>query len=285
MAQFPTWRILRHREDRRTVALVTLAFAALTLPHFLSPLALPFGPWIAIAAVLCFIANIANHNHMHHATFHRRIFNQAFNLVLTICRGHTASGIIVPHHLNHHVESGGVRDWIRPQLAGRGIGWVRLVRFTLAASTNMLVERQRPGTPGLGKRAEQSRRREQRVLATFILLALIADWKVFLLFNVLPWALGLAMLVGVNLLQHDACLPGQVLAGSRDFVGRVGNWLFLNNGYHTAHHLSPATHWSRLPELHESIAARIRAHGLEYRSVLAFLWQFGWSRTPAPRGD
>ncbi len=262
------------------MVLVALACASLLLPYVFDPGALPAGLWIAAAAMLCFVANIANHNHMHHATFHRRVFNQGFNLVLTICRGHTASGIIVPHHLNHHVESGGTRDWIRPQLAGRGIGWIRLVRFIIAASINMLIERRRPGAPCLGERAELSRHREQRLLAIFILLGLFANWKVFLLFNVLPWALGLAMLVGVNLLQHDACLPGQVLGGSRDFVGRIGNWLCLNNGYHTAHHQSPATHWSRLPELHARIADQIRAQRLEHPSVLAFLWRFGWSKTP-----
>lgn len=285
MRQTAPRRILRHREDRRTLALVALATAALVLPHVLASSALPVGPWIAVAALLCFIANIANHNHMHHATFHRRVFNQAFNLVLTICRGHTASGIIVPHHLNHHVESAGPRDWIRPQLAGHGIGWFRLIRFVLAASANMLAARRRPGAPRLGDRAERSRRREQRVLAAFILLGLLADWKVFLLFNFLPWALGLAMLVGVNLLQHDGCLPGQVLGGSRDFVGPVGNWLCLNNGFHTAHHQAPATHWSRLPDLHAKIAERIRAQRLEYTSVLAFLWRFGWSKMPSARSD
>ncbi|HMW16590.1 MAG TPA: fatty acid desaturase [Accumulibacter sp.] len=265
--------------------LVAFTTAALVLPHVLALGPLSTASWVAIAAVLCFVANIANHNHMHHATFHLRVFNQAFNLVLTICRGHTASGIIVPHQLNHHVESGGPRDWIRPQLAGRGIGWVRLIRFILAASINMLIARRHPGAPRLGPRAEQSRRREQRVLATFILLGVLADWQVFLVFDVVPWALGLAMLVGINLLQHDACLPGRVPGGSRDFVGRVGNWLCLNNGYHTAHHLSPSTHWSRLPDLHAKIAARVRAQRLEYSSVLAFLWRFGWSRIPSVRSD
>ncbi len=278
-------RILRHREDQRTLVVVALACASLILPHALAPVEIRAGLWIVVSSMLCFIANIANHNHMHHATFHRRNFNQIFNIVLTICRGHTASGIIVPHHLNHHVESGGKRDWIRPQLAGRGVGWVRLVRFVLSASLNMLVQRRRPDAPRLGSRAEQSRRREQVWLATFILVMLISDWKVFLLFNVLPWALGLAMLVGVNLLQHDACLPGQVVGGSRDFVGRIGNWLCLNNGYHTAHHHSPATHWSRLPDIHGRIADRIRAKRLECPSILAFLWRFGWSRTPSAWSD
>lgn len=278
-----TGRILRHHADRRTLALVGLACAALILPPVLGPDAIPAGPWIAVSAMLCFIANIANHNHMHHATFQRRVLNQTFNLVLSICRGHTASGIIVPHNFNHHVESGGARDWIRPQLAGRGIGWVRLLRFIVAASVNMLIQRRHPGAPRLGARAELSRRREQRVLAAFILLGLLADWQVFLLFNVLPWMLGLAMLVGVNLLQHDACVPGPVVGGSRDFVGRAGNWLCLNNGYHTAHHQSPATHWSKLPDLHATLADRIRAQGLEYPSVLGFLWRFGWSSTASAR--
>lgn len=281
MMQAASRRILRHPEDWRTLTLVALTCGSLIVPYAHTPGSWQATPWIAITALLCFAANIANHNHMHRATFRRRALNIAFNLVLSICRGHTASGIIVPHHLNHHVESGGMGDWIRPQLAGSGIGWLRLIRFVLAASISMIVERRRPAAPRLGARAESCRRLEVAVLAAFILFGLVADWRVFLLFNVSPWALGLAMLVGINLLQHDDCTAGAVVGGSRDFIGGLGNWLFLNNGYHTAHHLSPGTHWSRLPELHARIAGRIRERGLERESVLAYLWRFAWTRAPA----
>jgi fatty acid desaturase len=42
------------------------------------------------------------------------------------------------------------------------------------------------------------------------------------------------------------------------------NWLYNlvtgNLGYHTAHHYKPGTHWSKLPELHETIKSKIPAH-------------------------
>ena len=41
---------------------------------------------------------------------------------------------------------------------------------------------------------------------------------------------------------------------------RSYNVLTGNLGYHTAHHVKPKLHWSKLPEFHASIADRIPPH-------------------------
>jgi beta-carotene hydroxylase len=258
--------LLRNPHDRRSLAFVGITLAALVLPHAIDvPLA-----WIALASVLCFIASIVNHNHMHCRTFRRQRHNLLYNLALSIARGHSATGIVVPHQFNHHKESGASGDWIRPALAGKGIGWLRLLRYVPAASLTMMVERARAGAPVLPARRQRSQDIERWFLAAVIGIALVHDWRVFLLFNAVPWLLGLCLLVGVNLLQHDACIPGE----SRNFTGRVGNWLFFNNGYHTAHHLRPSMHWSALPLLHAELTPRLPQ---QFTSILAYLWRFGWA--------
>ncbi len=80
------------------------------------------------------------------------------------------------------------------------------------------------------------------------------------------------------LLQHDGCAPGTVLGESRNFIGPLGNWLFFNNGFHSAHHQQPGAHWSTLPARHALLRANLPGADLEQPSILAYLWQFGWRR-------
>jgi fatty acid desaturase len=102
-------------------------------------------------------------------------------------------------------------------------------------------------------------------------LILWLDWQKALLFVFLPWVAAMAMLTGVNLLQHDGCRPDEPMHTSRNFIGRLGNWFFLNNGFHTAHHLRPNLHWSRLPGFHREASGRIPP-SLKRRSILAYLF-------------
>jgi fatty acid desaturase len=269
----------RRRADWRSLLFVAAALALLATPHLWPVPHAWEAAWIAAATFACFVASIVNHNHMHCAVFARGGANAAFNVALSLARGHTATGIVVPHNLNHHVEAGRPRDWIRPQLAGAGLGWLRLVRYVAAASVHMAAMRLRADAPRLPQQLRAGWLLEKLVLAAVVLAALWHDPRTFAAFNALPWLLGLGLLVGVNLLQHDGCAAGDDLAGSRNFTGRLGNWLFFNNGYHTAHHLQPGAHWSDLPALHEALRGKLSAADLEHASILRYLWRFGWSRT------
>ncbi|MEN3296951.1 MAG: hypothetical protein V7642_6204 [Burkholderiales bacterium] len=279
--------MLRYRQDIRSLAFVALTIAALLAPHSQHMqgmlLGQPFAcvPWIFMTGVLCFIASVINHNHMHSRMFRLPALNLLLNVALSLARGHTASGIIVPHHYNHHAEASSPEDWIRPQLAGSGLGWIRLGRFVVTASLNMMVRRTEQNAPALPARMRRSQQFERTFLIAAVGIAFLHDWWACLIFNVVPWLLGLAMLVGVNLLQHDDCLPDLPYGESRNFTGPIGNWLFFNNGYHTAHHNRPSLHWSKLPQRHAILAARLPRPDLEQSSILSFLWHFGWHRTPA----
>jgi fatty acid desaturase len=238
--------------------------------------------WVAVASLLCFCASIVNHNHMHRPVFRAGWPNRSLNLALTLARGHTASGIVVPHNLNHHVQTNKRSDWIRPDLAGKGRGGVRRCRSGLAASLRLAWARRRAGAPRLNRVAYPGLLLERIVLASAIGAALWHDWRVFAVYIAIPWIAGLGMLVGVNLLQHDGCNEASPLGESRNFTGAFGNWLLFNNGYHTAHHRDPGCHWSELPALHAQIRARLPCADLEHGSILSYLWQFGWRRNIAP---
>jgi len=275
-----TGGVLRYRADRRSLCIVALSAIVLALPHGWRPPGLLAPLWIALTAWLCFASSIVNHNHKHRAIFRNPALNRLLDVLLSLIRGHTASDIIVPHNLNHHARTSTREDWIRPELAGSGLGWLRLARYVVSASANMQLQRRRKEAPRLEQNRAHALKMERAILAGVIVLALWHDWQVFLLFNVLPWMLGLALLVGVNLLQHEGCDPRAPLGESRNFVGRAGNWLLFNNGFHTAHHLRPGLHWSELPALHASIRTRLPHADLEMPSLSVYLWRFGWSREP-----
>ena len=77
-------------------------------------------------------------------------------------------------------------------------------------------------------------------------------------------------MIFINYIQHVHADPWSEHNHSRNFVGKLGNWLVFNNGLHTAHHESAGLHWSKLPEAHAKIAHLIdaRAQATEHLRVL-----------------
>ena len=263
--------LLHYREDRRSMLFLLVALALLIVPFFVTPSGWMAVPWIALSTLFCFNACIINHNHIHHPTLRNRKLNEVFGHLLGMAKGHTSNGVLVAHNLNHHRYHGGDRDWIRPSLAGQGPGVVRLIRYVVDASLSMARGRNAPDAPSLPDGLQRQLQRERISLWVFMGLLLWLDWQTALLFVFLPWGLGMVMLTGVNLLQHDGCEPDDPYRQARNFTGGSGNWFFLNNGFHTAHHLKPQMHWSRLRHFHEQeLSGRIPAR-LNEISILAYL--------------
>jgi fatty acid desaturase len=94
-----------------------------------------------------------------------------------------------------------------------------------------------------------------------------------LLFVILPWLYGQWGILAINHVQHDGCDPDSEYNQARNFTGRWLNWWVFNNGFHTAHHLRPGLHWSRLRQHHQEIRARIDPE-LNRRSLLAVVFRF-----------
>lgn len=230
--------------------------------------------WLA-TAVLAFVACIVKHNHVHCRTFRNRRWNVALDLALGLATGHPTSGIITPHNVRHHAQNQTRRDWVRASLVRFRRNWLNLLAFAFVSVWTMRREkpsdlaRWRRERPGLYRRAIA-----ERIVLYGALAALLAlDWAATLAHVVGPWLAAQWALVTINLLQHQDCDPASELDHSRNVTGRLINWLFLNNGYHTAHHLRPALHWSLLPALHRAhVAPRIRP-GLTERSLAVAVWR------------
>jgi beta-carotene hydroxylase len=54
-------------------------------------------------------------------------------------------------------------------------------------------------------------------------------------------------------------------------TGKLANFFLLNSGYHTAHHIRPAMHWSKLPNFHDQEIAPRMNPILNHRTLTSLI--------------
>ncbi|MEV1144102.1 fatty acid desaturase [Micromonospora sp. NPDC049799] len=97
-------------------------------------------------------------------------------------------------------------------------------------------------------------------LAFTVLLAALS-WQWTLLCYLPSVALAFTLVNVQNYYRHFGAEPESRYANSVSHYGRLYNLLTFNDGYHQEHHLRPATHWSRLPEVAEQYQERLDEAG------------------------
>lgn len=270
MRQVSSFPRLRHRADWRTLGFVGLELVLLA------------GAWsgllrqpaaVAASWLLAFVCCIVAHNHMHRPLFRSHGWNAIFQLFLMFGSGQPPTGIITAHNERHHGHPDSEFDFVRTSLVRSRWNAVNLLAFPFLSVSAMIREkpddlkRWKTARPRLYRQAL----RERSVFYGVMVLLLVVDWRATLLFLVLPWIAAQFMLVGVNLLQHQDCDTASEYDHSRNVTGALANWLLLNNGYHTAHHLRPSLHWSLLPEFHRRHVVPRMNPALDHRSFLGLI--------------
>lgn len=269
---------LRHLADLRSLLFVALLIGAFAIQW--SDL-LRHWTLLTLTCLLTFIACIIKHNHIHSRTFARRSWNRAFEIVLSFCTGQSTAAIIPVHNERHHAQYHTDADFVRSSVVDSRNNWLNLLLFPFVVvwlvhenkSRDFL--RWREEKPTLYRRVQ----RERLAVYLFVAALLIMDWKATLIYFGIPWLFGHWGIVTINLLQHQDCDHDSAYDHSRNITGRFINWLFVNNGYHTAHHLRPALHWSLLPHFHRREIEPAMRPELNHRSLLVCIWkQFFWRR-------
>ncbi len=271
-ARVRRWAPLRYAEDRRSLVFLGLLFGLFTVQ---------WTGWsrqwalVPATGLLAFVACIVKHNQIHCRTFTGRRSNLVLDHLLGLATGHPTSAIITAHNIRHHRHNNTRLDWVRCSLVDFRWNWLNLLVFPFVSVWTMRrdkpsdLPRWRRERPRLYRRAIAERFGLYGAIATLTVL----DWAATLTYLVGPWLFGQWALVTINLLQHQDCDPGSPVDHSRNITGPVINWLLLNNGFHTAHHLRPALHWSRLPAFHRTdVAPRMRGD-LAHRSLLVASWR------------
>ena len=241
----PRRPILRHRSDIRTLGLMlalTAGFGSL----------LAGGPLLLSVpcVVLTLTACVAKHNHTHRPVFARRWANRVLDLWLTLLTGASTTGIRMAHQARHHGRNQSEADFVRCSVVDGLPPGKALLLYVPAVVARVWRE----GRGDLDGACRAPLRKavalERWVLWLFIAACATSAEASGMAAVAACWLSAQWFLIAINLPQHDGCDPRSRWRHSRNVTGRVANWLFLNNGYHTAHHEWPACHWSELPALH-----------------------------------
>lgn len=272
---------LRFARDFRTIVWAFILFPGAALLPYANPQLV--GWLVPLSLYAGFCAGVFAHNQNHCPTFEGRSMNALYAAWLAVFYGYPTFAWIPTHNFNHHKFLNRAGD--------ATITWRYSQRNTwLIASTYFFVSAywQKDVTDAFVRKARETNPRLHRqiiiqwatvVCAHLVLLALAIGWRgwktgtlVYLCGFGVSAAMGLWGMIFINFIQHVHCDPWSAHNHSRNFVGRLDNWLVFNSGLHTAHHEHPGAHWSQLPRLHDRIAREIHPE-LCQPSILGFCLQ------------
>lgn len=266
--------MLRHRADIRTIACVAVYFSTMVFSWFLFQwkwyIAIPL---VIINCNLSFICAVIVHNSIHVPVFRAKWANRLFQVLLTWSHGHPVSGFVPGHNLGHHQHLLTDKDAAHPDRVRFKLNVLNQLLFFFVISPTIMRD-ERKFMKEMARRhpawAAQYALEISSVLAIKIALTVL-DWQkaIFLLW--LPHFYSTWGILGTNFWQHDGCDAAHPYNHSRNFTGRIFNFMVFNNGYHAAHHLHPGIHWSELPEFHNREVAPNNHPNLNQRNFLTYL--------------
>ena len=243
--------LLRYPEDRWPLA-YTLTVLAVQLGLFFGVESL----WVTALCVVLFqpvqaVAIACNHYQHHLNIFTVRGLNRVYETILFLQTGTPPYLITLHHNLGHHPH------YLEPKLdtlrwQGRGL-FECLVKNAAGHLTWTLA---------LGRRYPRVYRRLKLMTIVGLVPLAVLLWldpaKALIVF-VGPMLLAVFNVARLGFEQHAGLEMDDHLHASRNIESRLYNLITFNSGYHTAHHVKPGLHWSRLPELHSQLRDRIPA--------------------------
>lgn len=268
---------LKYLADIHSLILIVIALFLIYFPQFYPINPYLIVPWILICSWFCTKAALVNHNHQHCATFVYQPLNWILDLCITACIGYAACDICIPHNQNHHRYHGTSEDWMGVHIGGTGYGWTRLMRYMLKAT--FIMKKIQAKSPDVERSASLQRKLWAQRVFLFLLIGFLLwhNWLNFLLFMSIPCLIAYKRLMDYNHLMHDGCDLSSIETCTYNYVGKLENWLHLNVGFHTAHHMKPGLHWSLLPKFHDEIKHKIPEQYI-YHSALIFYIRYLFSK-------
>jgi fatty acid desaturase len=253
--------MLRYQADIRSLSFMVITAALLIiLWQYGSDMSQPI--WIlcyGLQLLMAVIVSTIVHNHQHLAMWTVKWLNVLTDNFLTVFYGFPVFAWIPTHNSNHHVHVNKEQDYTKTYMASEKNNLLTLLTYP---SLSGFKQQKAVGSYFTNLYKENRRKFYFHLLqivslVSWILIALLVDWKKALLYVVIPQQVSLFTVLIFNYIQHIHADEESDFNHSRNMTGKLLNFLLLNNGLHTAHHMSPGIHWSRLREKHDQIAPKI----------------------------
>lgn len=246
--------IIRYRADIPAVALVLGVFSAQLGIFFLVDSHWLAIGWMLLLSALQVSCGAICHNHHHVRTFRHNVLNRLYECILYLQTGTSPFSWTIHHNIGHHGH------YLDPQEDPSG--WqhadgTMMSRWYYSLYNSLRVY---PEIIRIGRQHPPVYRKFKRmfVIANIPLVLLLAlDPVRTLIVFVVPMALQILLLLDNTYGQHAGTETHDHHVASRNVELPLYNLTSWNLGYHTAHHMHPGLHWSRLPEVHEKIRNRI----------------------------
>ena len=253
--------MLRYAADLRSLVFMFLAAVSLVfLWQFGSELSTPL--WILCYTAQLLLAVIIStivHNHQHLPMWTVKGLNVFTDNFLTAFYGFPVFAWIPTHNSNHHIHINKEPDYTKTYMVSEKNNLLTLLTYP---SISGYKQQGAVGSYFIGLYRTDRRKfffhlLQIVTLVVWVLVALLVDWKKAVLYVIIPQQLSLFTVLIFNYIQHIHADEESEFNHSRNMTGKTLNFFLLNNGLHTAHHISPGVHWSKLREKHDKIAPNI----------------------------
>jgi len=249
--------LFRYKEDRLPVFIISiLTIIDFTLYFTVDSLSLLFAYYLLMIIPKSAIC-AWNHHHQHLFTFRNTWLNHILEFIYALHTGVTTNlwrlHHVLGHHLNFLDQKKDESRWQRKDGSKMGV-----VEYTINVAITAY-----PRGYVVGKR--HPKQLKPFLIYTPIIFAIVAGLVWFnplagLMLFVLPMITSLLFTAYVTYDHHSGLDTQNEFEASRNNLNPLYNFFTGNLGYHTAHHHRQGVHWSKLPQLHATIADKIPDH-------------------------
>jgi len=269
--------MLRYQSDIKTLAyLITISALMVILFIFHDEIStLLMAVLYCVELILSISVGVIVHNHRHVTMWKNKALNNITDCWLSILYGFPVFGWIPTHLQNHHTYTNKEPDYTKTYAYSDKNNFWTILYYPMYSSKVQMKAIRKYIAEVRRKDIQKFRNHMMQVLSLILFTAtcLIVDWKAALLFVVIPQQIALNSVLFFNYIQHIHADEFSEYNHSRNVEGFLNVFLF-NNGLHTAHHLKPHLHWSKVPGFHAEIRDKINPSLIEKNLMWYLIRQY-----------